>query len=78
VLLESIELGTAGRVDFDQILANLGDKSHESKKAVLVEGLNELIYGLLLEIGQQFGKREQERVSTSILSQGPPPSILAG
>jgi hypothetical protein len=78
VLFESIELGTAGRVDFDQILANLGDKSHESKKAVLAEGLNELTYGLLLEIGHQFGKREQERVSTSILSQGPPPGTLAG
>jgi hypothetical protein len=78
VLFEGIELGTAGRVDFDQILANLGDKVHESKKAVLVEGLNELIYGLLLEIGHKFGKREQERVSTSILSQGPPPGTLAG
>jgi hypothetical protein len=78
VLFESIELGSAGRVDFDQILANLGDRSHESKKAVLVDGLNELTYGLLLEIGHQFGKREQERVSSSILSQGPPPGTLAG
>jgi hypothetical protein len=78
VLFEGIELGTAGRVDFDQILANLGDKSHESKKAVLVEGLNELTYGLLLEIGHQFGKQEQERVANSILSQGPPPGTLPG
>jgi hypothetical protein len=78
VLFESIELGSAGRVDFDQILANLGDKTHESKKAVLVEGLNELTYGLLLEIGHHFGKREQERVSSSILSQGPPPGTLGG
>lgn len=78
VLFESIELGTAGRVDFDQILANLGDKSHEQKKAVLVEGLNELTYGLLLEIGHRFGKKEQERVATSILSQGPPPGTFGG
>lgn len=77
-LFEGIELGTAGRVDFDQILANLGDKSHEQRKAVLVEGLNELTYGLLLEIGHKFGKEEQERVATSILSQGPPPGTLGG
>jgi hypothetical protein len=78
VLFEGIELGTAGRVDFDQILANLGDKSHESKKAILVEGLNELIYGLLLEIGNRFGKQEQETVLTSISSQGPPPGVTPG
>jgi hypothetical protein len=78
VLFEGIELRSAGRVDFDQILANLGDKSHESKKAILVEGLNELIYGLLLEIGNRFGKQEQETVSTSILSQGPPPGVPPG
>ena len=71
LLFESVELGTAGRVDFDQLLQNLGDKPHEAKKAVLVDGLNELTYGLLLEIGREFGKSEQEVVATSILSQTP-------
>ncbi|MFQ5791439.1 MAG: DUF4388 domain-containing protein [Acidobacteriota bacterium] len=71
-LFESIELGSAGRVDFDQLLANLGDKPHEARKTVLVEGLNELTYGLLLEIGRTFGKDDQESVATSILSQGQP------
>jgi hypothetical protein len=75
-LFEGIELGSAGRVDFDQILANLGDKLHEQKKAVLVEGLNELTYGLLLEIGHKFGQEEQERLTTSLLSQGPPPGTM--
>jgi hypothetical protein len=75
-LFEGIELGSAGRVDFDQILANLGDKPHEQKKAVLVEGLNELTYGLLLEIGHQFGQEEQERLTTNILNQGPPPGTM--
>ena len=69
LLFEGVELGTAGRVDFDQLLQNLGDKPHEAKKAVLVDGLNELTYGLLLEIGRSFGKSEQESVATSILSQ---------
>ena len=72
LLFESVELGTAGRVDFDQLLQNLGDKPHEAKKAVLVDGLNELVYGLLLEIGREFGKSEQEAVATSILSQTQP------
>ncbi len=69
LLFESVELGTAGRVDFDQLLQNLGDKPHEAKRAVLVDGLNELTYGLLLEIGRKLGKSEQEAVATSILSQ---------
>lgn len=76
VLFEGIELGSAGRVDFDQVLANLGDKSHEKKKAVLVEGLNELTYGLLHEIGREFGQEDQERVVASIREQGPPPGTM--
>ena len=71
-LFEDVELGTAGRVDFDQLLQNLGDKPHEAKKAVLVDGLNELTYGLLLEVGRKFGKGEQEAVATTILSQSQP------
>jgi hypothetical protein len=59
-------------VDFDQLLQNLGDKPHEAKKAVLVDGLNELTYGLLLEVGRRFGKAEQEAVATTILSQTQP------
>ena len=72
LLFESVELGSAGRVDFDQLLQNLGDKPHGAKKAVLVDGLNELIYGLLLQIGREFGQGEQETVATSILSQTQP------
>jgi hypothetical protein len=72
LLFEGVELGTAGRVDFDQLLQNLGDKPHEAKKAVLVDGLNELTYALLLQIGRDFGKEEQESVATSILSQAQP------
>lgn len=71
LLFEGVELGTAGRVDFDQLLQNLGDKPHEAKKAVLVDGLNELTYALLLQIGHRFGKADQEVVATSILSQSP-------
>ena len=72
LLFEDVELGTASRVDFDQLLQNLGDKPHEAKKAVLVDGLNELTYGLLLEVGRRFGKAEQETVATMILSQNQP------
>jgi hypothetical protein len=71
LLFEGVELGTAGRVDFDQLLQNLGDRPHEAKKAVLVDGLNELTYALLLEIGRRYGKGEQEVVATSILSHSP-------
>jgi Domain of unknown function (DUF4388) len=72
LLFEDVELGTAGRVDFDQLLQNLGDKPHEAKKAILVDGLNELTYALLLEVGRRFGKSEQEAVATAILSQSQP------
>jgi len=72
LLFDGVELGTAGRVDFDQLLQNLGDKPHEAKKAVLVDGLNELTYALLLHVGREFSKDEQESVATSILSQPQP------
>jgi hypothetical protein len=56
-------------VDFDQLLANLGDRPHEAKKSTLVDGLNELTYGLLLEIGRQFGREEQDKISAMIQRQ---------
>ena len=65
-LFEDIDLSSAARVDFDQLLANLGDRPHDAKRTVLVDGLNELTYGLLLGIGRQFGKEEQDVVSASI------------
>ena len=68
LLFEGIDLSSASRVDFDQLLANLGDRPHETKKSTLVDGLNELTYGLLLEIGRQFGKDEQEKISAMIQS----------
>ena len=72
LLSESVELGSAGCVDFYQLLQNLGDKPHEAKKVVLVDGLNELTYALLLQNGRELGKSEQETVATSILSQTQP------
>jgi hypothetical protein len=78
-LFEGIDLSSAGRVDFEQLLANLGDKPHDTKKTMLVEGLNELTNTLLLEIGRQFGKEEHQKVSARILSQSPHASAgLAG
>ena len=73
-LFEGIDLSTAARVDFDQLLANLGDRPHDAKRTVLVDGLNELTYGLLLGIGRQFGKEEQERIS-AVLQAGTPSSL---
>ena len=69
MLFEGIDLSSASRVDFDQLLANLGELPHETKKSTLVDGLNELTYGLLLEIGQQFGKEEQDKISAMIQRQ---------
>jgi hypothetical protein len=68
-LFEGIDLSSASRVDFDQLLANLGDRPHETKKSALVDGLNELTYGLLLEIGRQFGREEQDKISAMIQRQ---------
>jgi hypothetical protein len=68
-LFEGIDLSSASRVDFDQLLANLGDRPHEAKKSTLVDGLNELTYGLLLEIGRQFGREEQDKISAMIQRQ---------
>jgi hypothetical protein len=68
-LFEGIDLSSASRVDFDQLLANLGDRPHETKKSALVDGLNELTYGLLLEIGRQFGREEQAKISAMIKGQ---------
>ena len=72
LLFDSINLSGGGRVDFDQLLANLGEQPQEARKATLVDGLNELTYALLLGIGQRFGRQEQEQVSSMILSQASP------
>ena len=58
LLFESVELGSAGRVDFDQLLQNLGDKPHEAKKAVLVDG-SERAY--LWAVAPDRARARQER-----------------
>jgi hypothetical protein len=72
VLFDGIDLSSGGRVDFEQLLANLGEQAQEARKAALVNGLNELTYALLLGIGQRFGREEQEQIAAKILSQARP------
>jgi len=75
-LFEGINLsGGVGRVDFDQLLANLGKGSQEEKRSALVNGLNELTYALLLTIGQKFGREDQDRVASQILSLTRPSTV---
>lgn len=72
VLFEGINLSGGGRVDFDQLLANLRDRPQEEKRMTLVNGLNELTYALLLTVGQKFGREDQDRIASQILSHSRP------
>ncbi len=56
-LFRGITLVNDGRVDFDQVLNNLISSAAEDKRGVLNEGLNELLYGWILEMKAEFGDR---------------------
>jgi hypothetical protein len=67
-LFEGIDLRGGGRVDFDQILANLSPEPSSARRPLLIDGLNELAYALLLKVGETFGREAQDRMASRIRS----------
>jgi hypothetical protein len=62
-LFEGVDLKQYGRADYEQMLANIADLPADQRKAIMVSGLNELVYVMQLQVRTRFGKQEEAVVS---------------
>ncbi|HET9315307.1 MAG TPA: hypothetical protein VFQ51_06930, partial [Vicinamibacteria bacterium] len=49
--------------DYEQMLANIADLPADQRKAIMVSGLNELMYVMQLQVRTRYGKQEEAVVS---------------
>jgi hypothetical protein len=68
-LFAGVDLKQYGRADFEQMLANVADLPPEQRKALMVAGLNELVFVIQLSVRKRFG-REEEAVVSGIIKEG--------
>ena len=68
-LFAGLDLKHYGRVDFDQMLANVADISADQRKSVVVSGLNELVFVIQLKVRSRRGK-DEEAVVSGIIKEG--------
>src|SRR5262245_2676374 len=69
MLFQGIDLKHYGRVDFDQMLANVADVSADQRKSLVVSGLNELVFIIQLAVRSRRGK-DEEAVVSGIIKEG--------
>jgi hypothetical protein len=69
ILFQGIDLKHYGRVDFDQMLANVADLTADKRKSLVVEGLNELVFIIQLAVRSKRGK-DEEAVVSGIIKEG--------
>jgi hypothetical protein len=62
-LFEGVDLKHYGRADYEQMLANIADLPADQRKAIMVSGLNELVYVMQLQVRTRYGKQEEAVVS---------------
>jgi uncharacterized protein DUF4388 len=62
-LFEGVDLKQYGRADYEQMLANIADLPADQRKAIMVSGLNELVYVMQLQVRTRYGKQEEAVVS---------------
>jgi hypothetical protein len=68
-LFAGVDLKQYGRADFEQLLANVADLPPEQRKALMVSGLNELVFIIQLAVRTRFGSQE-EAVVAGIIKDG--------
>lgn len=68
-LFAGLDLKHYGRVDFDQMLANVADLRPDQRKTLVVDGLNELVFVIQLAVRSQRG-RDEEAVVSGIIKEG--------
>jgi hypothetical protein len=69
MVFQGVDLKHYGRVDFDQVLANVADIPADQRKAIVVSGLNELVFVIQLAIRSRRG-RDEEAVVSGIIKEG--------
>jgi uncharacterized protein YggL (DUF469 family) len=69
MLFQGIDLKNYGRVDFDQMLANVADVPADQRKKLVVTGMNELVFVIQLAVRSQRGK-DEEAVVSGIIKEG--------
>jgi hypothetical protein len=68
-LFGGVDLKDYGRADFEQMLANVADLPAEQRRALMVSGLNELVFVVQLAVKQKLGS-EEEAVVSGIIKDG--------
>ncbi len=68
-LFEGVDLKHYGRADYEQMLANIADLPADQRKAIMVSGLNELMYVMQLQVRTRYGKQE-EAVVAGLIKEG--------
>ncbi len=68
-LFDGVDLKDYGRADFEQMLANVADLPAEQRRALMVTGLNELVFVIQLAVKQRLGS-EEEAVVSGIIKDG--------
>jgi hypothetical protein len=69
MLFAGLDLKHYGRLDFDQMLANVADVSADQRKSLVVAALNELVFVIQLGVRSQRGK-DEEAVVSGIIKEG--------
>jgi hypothetical protein len=62
-LFEGVELRHYGRADFEQMLANVAELPLDERRRLMLAGLNEVVYAILLAVKRTRGTQEEAVVS---------------
>lgn len=68
-LFDGVDLRNYGRVDFEQMLANVADLPSDRRRALMVAALNELVFALQLSVRKRHGAEEATAVA-GIIKEG--------
>jgi hypothetical protein len=68
-LFDGVDMRAYGRVDYEQMLANVADLPAEQRKSLMVSGLNELVFVIQLAVRTRYGAQEAAVIS-GIIKEG--------
>jgi uncharacterized protein YggL (DUF469 family) len=62
-LFDGVDMRAYGRVDYEQMLANVADLPADQRKSLMVSGLNELVFVIQLSVRTRYGAEEAAVIS---------------
>jgi uncharacterized protein DUF4388 len=62
-LFDGVDMRAYGRVDYEQMLANVADLPADQRKSLMVSGLNELVFVIQLAVRTRYGAEEAAVIS---------------